>query len=228
MSKRNRIIAFSVAIVLTFTLFALNGAEAVVPFSDVDNVPEKEKIISLQERGYVSGTGDNRFVPQARITAAESIQLIVNSMGLNLNAVKFFKEPKATDYFSKADDDAWYAQALIIAAVNSMDLGRDIDLSQEWTREKFTYYLTRTMENHYNLPMLNIKPADIKDQELMTAEYSGAVQRAIIYGIVSLDENGNFFPMDKITRAEAAEQVYNALEYLKEHSVSNDNGGTVN
>lgn len=226
MAAKNKIIILAAVMILMLN-FSLNGAEAIVPFTDLDNVPEKEKIVSLQERGYVAGTGENKFSPNSRITAAESIQFIVNSMGLNLDLVRFFKEPKATDYFTKANNDAWYAKALITASVNGMELDNNMDPDQEWTKEEFTYYLTKTMESHCNLPMLKIKPADIKDEDQVNAEYSGTIQRAIVYGISGLDENGYFFPQDKITRAEAAEQVYNALEYIKTHSASAGDGNNI-
>jgi hypothetical protein len=65
--------------------------------------------------------------------------------------------------------------------------------------------------------MINIIPAKIADEEALTIEYSGAIQRALIYKVVNLDSEGKFNPKAKISRLEAAEQIYNALAYLEAH-----------
>jgi hypothetical protein len=185
------------------------------PFADIDAISAKDKILTLQKEGYVNGISDGVFAPNKVVTAAESIQLFVNALNLNLDTVRFIKEPKATNYFAKANDDAWYANALIIASVNGLELSSDLDPNQEWTHEEFTYHLIQAMEKHENLPMINIVPADISDENQINNSYSGAIQRALVYKIINLDSNKNFYPTAKITRAEAAEQVYNALEYIK-------------
>ncbi len=72
------------------------------------------------------------------------------------------------------------------------------------------------METHKNLPMIKIIPAVIADQDQLTVDYDGSIQRSLVYGVTKLDAEGKFNPKDKMTRAEVAEQVYNALEYIKE------------
>lgn len=186
-------------------------------FTDLANIKQATKINTLKDGGYIKGTGDSQFMPGKTVTAAEGIQFIVNALKLNLDFVKFVKEPKATDYFKKADNNAWYSNTLIIASVNSLDLSADLDPKGEWTREEFTYQLITAMEKHENLPMIKLNPVEISDASAITPEYQGALQRSLIYGITNLDQAKNFSPKAKITRAEAAEEIYNALEYLKAH-----------
>jgi len=216
MGIKSKIVSLSTATVLTFVL-TVNSFAAINPFTDLTNVSAKEKILALQERGYVNGVGEGLFAPDNAITAAEGIQLIVNALELNLDLVRFIKEPKATDYYTKADNDAWYADGLIIASVNGFELPTDLDPSQEWTREEFTYHLIKATERHGNLPMINLIPVEIADQDQLTIIYAGAIQRALAYNVAKLDTEGKFNPNDKISRAEAAEQIYNALEYIKAH-----------
>lgn len=213
MKIKSKITTVSAVAVLALT-FTFSSFAAPIPFSDLGDNAARDKILSLQEKGLVSGVGGSLFAPDTGITAAQSIQLIVKALDLNLNFVKFAKEPKATDYFQKADNTAWYAKALIIAAVNSMDLPSDLDLNAKWTREEFTYRLVQAAERHYNLPLVKIAPPEIKDMDVMTVEYTGTIQRALIYGITELDPDGNFKPKDKISRAQAAGEVYNVLEYI--------------
>jgi hypothetical protein len=210
-----------VACGLTLTLAGQSFA-AGIPFTDISNVSAKDKILALQNDGYVNGVAEGLFAPNGTIKAAEGVQLIVNTFKLNTDTVRFFKEPKATDYYPKADNDGWYAKTLIIAAVNGMELPHELDPDHEMTKEEYTYYLIKSMEKYQNLPMINLVPVEISDQDQMTVSYSGAIQRAIAYGITKLDAAGNFNPQGKISRAEAAEQIYNALEYMKAHTAQNN------
>ena len=207
-------ITFCIAALLALTITGQCFASS-TPFTDLDTISAKDKILTLQKEGYVNGISEGLFAPSKNVTAAESIQLIVNALNLNLDTIRFIKEPKATNYFSKAIDDAWYSNALIVASVNGLDLPADMDPNMEWTREEFTYHLIQAMEKHENLPMIKIVPADIADASQINSSYSGAIERALVYKIVNLDSKGNFNPTEKISRAEAAEQVYNALEYIK-------------
>ena len=63
--------------------------------------------------------------------------------------------------------------------------------------------------------MINIKPVDITDEQELTPEYQGAVQRSLVLKINTLDADGNFNPKETITRAEAAVMMYNAIEYME-------------
>lgn len=216
MKIKNKIIALSAAALMMLSVTG-NVFAADTDFKDLDSVSAKDKIIALQNKGVINGTASGIFSPDITITAAQSIQLFVRAFDLNLDAVRFIKEPKATDYFKKAKDDAWYAQSLIIGSVRGLDFPADIDPDRSLTREEYTYYLVKATENYGQLPMIKLVPVEITDEDQMTAEYSGAIQRALKYGIVKLDADGKFNPKGKLSRAEAAEQLYNALEYLKAH-----------
>lgn len=216
MNIRKQITSGAVALMLSLTLVVPSWAAA-APFTDLTGISAKNKILALQEKGYVKGVGRGLFAPNRTVSAAEGIQMIVTSLKLNIDDIRFIKEPLATDYFKKADNGAWYANAFIIASVKGFELPADLDPNQVWTREEFTYYLIRAMEIHGNLPMIKLIPIDIADEDRIAVDYSGAVQRALVYNVVTLDAQGKFAPQRKITRAEAAEQIYNALEYLNNH-----------
>ena len=214
MKMRKKIAALSTAALLTLSVTG-NVFAAGTPFKDLDNVTAKDMIVSLQYRGIVSGMSDGVFSPESKITAAQSIQLFVGAFGLNLDTVRFIKEPKATDYFKKAKDNAWYSQALIIGAVRGLDFPADIDPNRNLTREEYTYQLMTATEKYGQLPMINMMYLEYADADQVKVEYSGAIQRALKYKIVKLDADGRFNPKAELTRAEAAEQMYNALELLK-------------
>lgn len=219
MTFKKKIITLSSAAVLSLSV-TLSAVAVSIPFKDLSDVPAKDKIISLQERGIVAGTSEGIFSPNSRVTTVQALHMLVKTLDLNLNLVRFAKEPKATDYFTKADNDAWYANALITASVNGVEVDKDIEMNRFWTKEQFTNTLVTAMERHYKLPLPKIMPPEIKDAGQMSEQYGGAIQRALIYGVAELDEEGNFYPKDEITRAEAAELLYNAVELIKAHSAA--------
>ena len=149
------------------------------------------------------------------ITAAQSIQLFVNAFDLNIDNIRFIKAPQATDYFAKANNDGWYANALIIGSFNVPELPSDLDPNQKWTKEEFTHYFVTTLENNYNLPKVKMIPIYVADENQITVLYSGAIQRALLYGFIILDTDNRFNPKEEISRAEAAAQVYLALGYIR-------------
>ncbi|OKP83083.1 S-layer protein [Paenibacillus sp. P3E] len=216
--KKNTLkqITLSAAAVLTLT-FAGQSFAAAATFQDLSSTPVKDKIAELQQRGVIHGVSDTQFMPNATITAAQGIQMFVNAFGLNIDLLNFVKAPQATDYFANAHNDAWYANALIIAANNDIGLSPDLNPAKNWTREEFTHQLILTIEKHSNLPMIKIMPVDIADQAEFTNGFDGSIQRALALKIASLDGTGKFHPSAGITRAEAAEMIYNALKYIDAH-----------
>lgn len=216
MKNPSKIITLSVAVALALSLAGQDFASAAA-FKDIDNVQDKDKIVALHESGLIKGISAELFAPNKSVTQAESVQFFVNSLGLNLDLVRFVKEPKASDYYKNAKDSAWYAEAFIIAAVNGLDLPADLNPNDRLTREAFTHQLVHAIEITGKLPMINPLVKNFKDQDQVKVEYSGSIQRALNYGVVELDREGNFHPKKEITRAEAAIEISNALQYLKAH-----------
>jgi len=209
---KNRILATVLAVMtLTGTSFAGTG------FTDITNVKESQAILTLQERGIIKGTSSDTFSPERILTAVEGIHMINAAFDLNLDLVKFIKEPLATDYFKNADNKAWYAYGLIVATVNGVELPADLDPKSNWTKEAFIYHLVSTLEVELELPMIKLIPVDIKDEVNLTPEYSGLLQRALHYGIVELDTDGNLDPKKALTRAEAAEILLKTIEFAELH-----------
>ncbi len=72
------------------------------------------------------------------------------------------------------------------------------------------------MESRYHMPMVNMMYIETADEADMTAEYQGAIQRSMKYNITALDQDKKFYPKKQLTRAEAAEMIYNARTLVAE------------
>ncbi|MEK3761123.1 S-layer homology domain-containing protein [Paenibacillus sp. FSL P4-0338] len=226
MKKTFKMITLSAAAALALSFTGQQFASAAA-FKDIHNVQDKDKIIALQNSGLIKGISADLFGPNLSITAAQGVQMIVGALDLNLDTIRFVKEPHATDYFKNASDSAWYAQALIIAGVHGLDLPADLKPGEKLTREEFTYQLIDAMENTNRLPMIKPVVMEYADQDQVKVEYSGALQRALNYGVLKLDGSGKLNPKQEITRAEAAVAISNALSYLKAHPAPGAVSGTI-
>ncbi|MGG6309972.1 S-layer homology domain-containing protein [Paenibacillus macerans] len=215
MLKRN-LALLSAAALLSLSLagetFAAAGS-----FKDVSQSAAKDSISALQAKGIVRGVSADSFLPDHLLTTGQGIQLIVNVLGLEQDQKSGTDASAASELFANVQDDAWYAQALVIAQNSGFDLAADLNPDKPMTREEFTHQLILAMEKHGDLPMINIVPVEFADDDQLTVSYQGTVQRALVLGIAKLDDSNEFHPGDQITRAEAAVLAHNAVEYLAAH-----------
>lgn len=218
MFKRN-LTLLSAAAMLSLSLAGESFAAA-ASFKDVSHSAAKDSISILQAKGIVRGVNTDSFLPDDQLTTSQGIQLIVNLLGLEL---KTEAAKGAGDSFTNVKDGAWYAPAFVIAQNNGFDLDAAVDPDKPMTREEFTHQLILAMEKHGDFPKINIKPVEFADDDQLTVSYQGTVQRALVLGIAKLDENEQFHPLDRITRAEAAVLTYNAVEYLAAHPAPTQN-----
>jgi hypothetical protein len=133
--------AFMVMALLTVMVFS----GSVLAFNDLQKGPAKDKINWLKEEKVINGKGKNMFAPHDPLTVGQAIHIIVKGMKLNLDDVRFIKEPKASDYFTNVKDDSWYAPSFIIAAHHSLNLPKNIDPKRNITKEEYTWYLGNAM-----------------------------------------------------------------------------------
>ncbi|MBD0380887.1 S-layer homology domain-containing protein [Paenibacillus sedimenti] len=185
-------------------------------FSDVEG-EQAEAIAALQSRGVVSGIDNEHFVPKGKITFAQSVQIIVKGLNLNMDLLRFIKQPVASDIYTNIPNDAWYAEAFIIAHYNGLEIPKDVNPNATITREQFGNLLIRALEKHGDLPLIKMY-IEIKDADQITPEYQGALQRMLLYKIAELDKDGKLNPKAELTRGEAATWVYNAGKVLDAHT----------
>ncbi|GIP26863.1 hypothetical protein J23TS9_19930 [Paenibacillus sp. J23TS9] len=201
---------------LTMTLLQPQHIFAADTFKDTDQTNYKVQIEALKEKGFLHGVSDQEFKPQAELTNAQGIKLIVDSMQLSLASIDFNKAPEAEGLFSKISNEAWYAQAFINGHYNGLDIPADIDPQQPMTKEQFTYYLVQAIEKTGEYPLIKIF-IQIHDEQDITPPYQGTIQRSLIYKLTSLDDQQNFNPKQVMKRDQAAGMVYEAVKFVENH-----------
>ena len=154
---------------------------------------------------------------EAQFPGSRAITQIVTNLGITLPASNGGKLPAASSLFSHIADDAWYAEAFVIAHEVGVDLPADIDPAKALTKEEYTFYLQQALEKSKHYPLINIVPVEIKDAADLTPDYQGAIQRSLSMGFTALDANGNFLPKSYISQKDADAMLDKAVAHAAEH-----------
>jgi hypothetical protein len=189
--------------------------QSVFAFSDIQGDLAEAKIIALQKAGIISGMDVNTFDPKGKVTTAAGVHMLVKGLDLNLDRLRFMKEPKASDSFDNIPDDAWYAPSMIAAFHNGIPLARDVQPQSTLTREAFAAYLFGALTTKVNY-VSTMNWVEVKDQNEISKDKTIAVQEVVKSKIASL-ENGSFRPKAEITRSEAADMIYNVMQFIKDN-----------
>lgn len=189
------------ALVVTCSLTAATAAAA---FSDISN-PQNAKIVqALQQQGVVSGVNEQQFAPSGSLTAAQGLQMIVNALKLQV---------EGTDQATVAKNDkTWYADAYEVAKANGIALS-DAKPATVLTKEQFAKALYEGINATGQYPTIKMY-IQAADEKQMNPNSMEAIQFLLLTKITSLDENQNFLPQQRVTRMEAAQMVYNAIEFV--------------
>lgn len=154
-----------------------------------------------------------------KVSFGKGVDLIVKGLGLNIDNIRFIKEPKATDYVAKADNKAYYAQSIIIAACNGIRLNRLMNPAALMTREQFAISLNEGIQGTGDYPV-NMMWLQINDEKSFGRAGLAAIQNLVKFDVVKL-EKGNFRPKALITSAEAIKMVNAAAGFVKIHRDAN-------
>ncbi|RRJ64058.1 S-layer homology domain-containing protein [Paenibacillus oralis] len=207
----SKLTRLTLLMVIAFSLMVGGTASA---FQDVKGDPEQKAIESLEKRGILKGDPWGYFKPNERIDNASAISLIVSAFDLNLDHLRFVKKPEASDYYSKIKDNAWYAEAFVIAHHHGLDIPKDIDPSTKVTKEQFSHWLFQVLSTKSEF-FWTLQYKDIKDDKQINASYMSSIQMLLNAGIVTLDKNKKFNPKQPLTRSETAGMLDQALRIIE-------------
>ncbi|GAB6931402.1 hypothetical protein JCM10914A_53850 [Paenibacillus sp. JCM 10914] len=189
---------------------SLLGAGAASAFTDVKEEQPLRMVKELQSKGIVNGISVDRFAPNQAITTAQAIKMIVQATGLE-------EQPNFSGRsFDSVPQGAWYAKAVNIAVQNELSVTSDMKWNDPITREDFATLLSEAIQQTGNYPVVMMY-IHVADEEDMKEESRGAVQFLLLTKIASLNASNEFDPLRSLTRLEAAELVYNSIEFIEEH-----------
>ncbi|WP_194543509.1 S-layer homology domain-containing protein [Paenibacillus sp. FSL W7-1279] len=189
---------------------SLLGAGAASAFQDVQEGKPLQMVKELQAKGIIQGVSADKFAPAKTITTAQAVQMIVNVADLKV-------QPNFTGRsFDSVPKDAWFADAVNIAAQNGLSVSADMKWNEPITREGFATLLSEAIQKTGNYPVVMMY-LHVADEDLMKEESRGAVQFLLLTKIAELDANAKFHPTKNLTRIEAAELAYHSIRFIEEH-----------
>jgi hypothetical protein len=208
--KMKTVLLLAVSMLLVFTL-----GQSVFAFSDTGKDPNKSKIEALQKQGVIKGEKGDKFNSNGKLTYAAGITLLVNGFNLNIDNIRFIKEPKVSDYYTNLKDNAWYSKAFIIAQYNGIDVPKNVKADDVMTREQFAHHLFKAIMKQGDYAFIEMFMT-LNDEKDVNKDYMDSIQKLLISKIASLDKNNNFYPKKAITRSDAAAWLYDGIQFVKD------------
>lgn len=192
---------------------SLSLSASAFAFSDLSSDPAEAKINALQASGVINGVNNDKFAPKSKVTFAQGIQFLVNAFDLKRDS-KSTDSSKASDYFDKVTDKAWYAEAFLIAHQNGLSLDKTLNPHVVITRAQFAHLLHQSLLTKGNFATTEMF-FTITDGAKLPQDISNSLQTLLNAKLISLNANGAFRPNDAITRSEAAIWIYDTAAFAK-------------
>jgi len=148
------------------------------------------------------------------INVATAVSMIVKGLDLNIDGIRFIKEPKASDFYTKVKDDAPYAKDFIIAQFNGLDVPKDANPAAMVTREQFAKWLFGALSHKGSFAWIEIFQL-ISDADQISNGYMDSIQKLLIAKIATLDGKQRFHPKSKVTQTEAAIMIARTVKFLQ-------------
>jgi len=178
---------------------AQNEAIEKAPFTDLGSVFwAEEAITKLYQKGIVSGRSETSFAPDASVTRAELVKMLVVALGLQAGA--------AETAFDDVDASAWYAPYVSAAVANGLITGDEngnFHPNQPVSRQDAATILYRSCGKQNS-----VQKADFADGDAIAEYAKEAVNYMFSQGIINGMGNGEFAPLTSLSRAQLAKMIY--------------------
>jgi len=203
-------------------------------FIDIHGHWAEQGIQSAYDLGLMKGTGITTqgfkvFSPEGKVTRSQLVSVLVRSFDLNYDHIRFFKEPVASDYFRDINNDAWFADAAMLCAINKVlpdYQDRNFRSEATITRIELANALYRSFNaKRINVPMVLLMPS-YQDMQGFSSEDMNAMVFVSNTGIMKGDNN-YFYPNAAVTRAELATVLVRCNKILAMHQSPLDQSGEV-
>jgi hypothetical protein len=196
----SRIVSFRTS---HFSMYAV--AYVIKTYADLDEYDwARKQIEALSAKGIVNGTSDMTFQPEARITRADYLLLLMRTLELTA---------KANDNFSDVAEDAYYYNAIGSAKALGITSGADGNKflpNEAITRQDMMVLTSRALAAAHKLEPASANEAMLGQYSDYTqiADYAVMPVSALVGSGLIEGAGGQIMPLSATTRAEAAVLMY--------------------
>lgn len=182
-------------------------------FKDIseDYLYAKDAINALASKKIIDGVGDNKYMPEGKLTRAQFSKIIVLSLGLDLVEYK--------GGFEDVGADKWYATYVQTAVDNGIFKGYPDNMfkpDEELSRAHIAAVVGRAAVSagkveQAKLEKFVMEKSKFEDKAMVQDWAANEVAWLEAEGVFKDIATDNFMPTSIVNRAEAAAVVYNAL-----------------
>ncbi|WP_025675161.1 fibronectin type III domain-containing protein [Paenibacillus polymyxa] len=172
-------------------------------FSDIERVFNREKINALADLGVVKGTSSTLFEPNRPVTRMEFTSMLVRSLKLPL-------ETDMALEFEDINPSAWYVDLLktaikdqVARGFSSKVFGPDRVINREQAAKMVNNIIKATPQQESSVYSDSSQIVEWARKDVL-----GLTEINLVQGY----PDGSFRAKQKVTRAEAAEMIYNMLQ----------------
>lgn len=171
-----------------------------MPFTDVGKDDWFYNAVTYAYNNHLfSGISDTIFAPNGTMTRAMLVTVLYS----------YDKPPKSTaaNPFSDVPDDAWYANAVIWAADNSIVAGigeGQFAPNNNITREQVAAILYRFAKDYKGFDVSNTSELAFNDNDDIAVYAQNAVKWCVANKIITGMDGNRFEPLGSATRAQVA------------------------
>lgn len=161
---------------------------------------------ALKDKGIVSGNENNEFLPEQNVTREQFVKMLVEAYGINTDVLG--------TKFKDVDGASWYAKYVYAAAQSGIVSGVTDDkfgVGMAITREDAAAICYRYLKNNTDMVFEGAQGRFVDDKNI--SNYANeAVYGLYSKGIVSGTDASEFLPKNNLSRAEAAQIIYNMIK----------------
>lgn len=173
-------------------------------FSDIGNTEwAKEAILFLNEKGIVSGVGENKFNPNSAITREQIAKILALAFEISAD--------NSENVFADVTEGQWYYEYISALYENGIVNGisdSEFGVGRSVTRQDFAVMVYRIIGNSEEISA-NLEFTDVEE----ISDYAlNAVSYLSSKGIINGFEDGSFGAKKVLTRAQAAKIIYEIVK----------------
>jgi predicted secreted protein len=196
-------------------------------FIDIHKNWAKQDIQMVSSLGFMNGTGRTDqgfriFSPEDTVSRAQLSTVLQRVFQLDYGQIRFIKQPLASDYFRDVENEAWYADGLVMCAINNIfKTTGDFYPDRSVTRIEIARSIYRSFNaKGISVPMIMVMPI-YHDTNNLSNEDSNAMVFVSNTGIMKGDNN-YFRPEQNMTRAELAKVINRCISIMAVNEVYNE------
>lgn len=174
-----------------------------IRFSDTEKTFNRDKIQKLADEGVVKGTSDTTFEPYREVTRAEFASMLVRALHLP-------EEPDTTLTFEDIQPDGWYIPELKTAIKHVVARGFSDHVfapDRLISREQASKMVGNVVLDVESSSFGGFYTDEFGIADWAKTEVLSLTKESMLQGY----PDGSFRPKQNVTRAEAAEMIYNLL-----------------